>query len=108
MGGGGGAIGGGTSIGTVLSCSARFKASWILLMASFRVLRWLRNYCDPFLLTDDSNCAKDLPQSWTGLRCFELRAGPWDLVRQAQTRERPHARSRPTSYDHDSVAAANG
>src|SRR6266853_6923178 len=88
--GGGGGIGGGTSNGTDRSCSARFKASWILLMASFRVLRWLRNYCDPFLLTDDSNCAKGLPQSWMGLRCFGLRAGPWDLVRQAQTRERLH------------------
>src|ERR1700731_4270438 len=99
--GGGGAMGGGTSKGTVLSCSARFKASWILLMASFRVLRWLLNYCDPFLAKDDSSCAEGLPPSLTSPhRCGPL-GGPWGPARRARIHEQLRAQHRgePASPD---------
>src|SRR5260221_13249912 len=85
-------MGGGTSSGTVLCCSARFKASLILLMASFRVLRLLRNYCDPFLPKDDSSSAEGLRLFLSCLRRCESPAGPSDPARRAQIDARLHAR----------------
>src|SRR5260370_6009324 len=82
---------GGTSSGTVLCCSARIKSSWILLMASFHVLRLLLNYCDPFLPRDDSSCAKALLPSLWGPRYCAPQGEPWDPIGPVQIHEQLHA-----------------
>src|SRR5258708_33910546 len=61
-------------------------------MASFRVLRLLRNYCDPFLPKDDSSSAEGLRLFLSCLRRCESPAGPWDPARRAQIHARLHAR----------------